>query len=54
MGASTLIAIVIGSWIGVMGAVRLYGLFDTLAILGRERSLRRIDLAVARAETKTS
>lgn len=34
MGASTLIAIVIGSWIGVMGAVRRYGLFDTLATVG--------------------
>ena len=27
------------------------GLFDTLAILGRESSMRRIELAIARAKT---
>lgn len=34
MGTSTLIAIILGSWIGVLGAVRRYGLFDTLATVG--------------------
>ncbi|MBP0577873.1 ABC transporter permease [Labrys sp. LIt4] len=34
MGFSTLISIVLGTWIGVMGATRRYSLFDTLATVG--------------------
>lgn len=34
MGTSTLLSIVIGSWVGVLGAVRRYSVFDTLATVG--------------------
>lgn len=34
MGFSTLISIILGTWIGVMGATRRYSLFDTLATVG--------------------
>ncbi len=34
MIASTLIALVLGTWVGVMGAVRRYSLFDQLATVG--------------------
>ncbi|MGO4333494.1 ABC transporter permease [Labrys sp. KB_33_2] len=34
MGFSTLISVILGTWIGVMGATRRYSLFDTLATVG--------------------
>lgn len=34
MGTSTLLSIVIGTWVGVLGAVRRYSVFDTLATVG--------------------
>ncbi|MDJ0389598.1 ABC transporter permease [Roseomonas sp. E05] len=34
MLTSTLIAMLLGSWIGVLGAIRRYSLFDTLATVG--------------------
>lgn len=34
MGSSMIIAILIGTWIGIMGAIRPYGMFDTLATIG--------------------
>ena len=34
MSASTLIAVVFGSWIGVLGAIRRYSIFDYLATIG--------------------
>lgn len=34
MFASTTIAVLLGSWVGVLGAVRRYSLFDTLATVG--------------------
>lgn len=34
MGTSTLVSILIGTWVGVMGAVRRYSVFDTLATVG--------------------
>ncbi|MGL4285742.1 MAG: ABC transporter permease [Phreatobacter sp.] len=34
MATSTLIAILLGCWIGILGAIRRYSLFDTLATVG--------------------
>ena len=34
MISALLIAVVVGMWIGVMGAVRRYSIFDTLATIG--------------------
>jgi len=34
MGASTLVAVIVGMWIGVLGAIRRYSLFDYLATIG--------------------
>jgi peptide/nickel transport system permease protein len=34
MGTSTLLSIIIGTWVGVLGAVRRYSVFDTLATVG--------------------
>jgi peptide/nickel transport system permease protein len=34
MGTSTVLSIVIGTWVGVLGAVRRYSVFDTLATVG--------------------
>ncbi|SNB76756.1 peptide/nickel transport system permease protein [Arboricoccus pini] len=34
MGASTLLAMIIGTWIGVLGAIRRYSIFDYLATIG--------------------
>jgi peptide/nickel transport system permease protein len=34
MGSSTLLAILIGTWVGVLGAIRRYSLFDYLATVG--------------------
>ena len=34
MGASAVIAVVVGMWVGVIGAIRRYSLFDTLATIG--------------------
>jgi peptide/nickel transport system permease protein len=34
MGSSTLLAILLGTWIGVLGAIRRYSLFDYLATVG--------------------
>lgn len=34
MATSTLIAVVLGCWIGVLGAIRRYSIFDTLATIG--------------------
>ena len=34
MGTSTLLSIIIGTWVGVLGAVRRYSIFDTLATVG--------------------
>ena len=34
MGTSTLIAIVLGTWVGVLGALRPYSIFDYLATIG--------------------
>jgi peptide/nickel transport system permease protein len=34
MGSSTLLAVLIGTWVGVLGAIRRYSLFDYLATVG--------------------
>src|SRR5574340_1591798 len=34
MISSTLLAVILGTWIGVMGAIRRYSLFDQLATVG--------------------
>jgi peptide/nickel transport system permease protein len=34
MGSSTILAILLGTWIGVLGAIRRYSLFDYLATVG--------------------
>ena len=34
MGSSTLIAILLGTWVGVIGAIRRYSMFDYLATVG--------------------
>ncbi|QCK84564.1 ABC transporter permease [Phreatobacter aquaticus] len=34
MATATLIAIILGCWIGILGAIRRYSLFDTLATVG--------------------
>lgn len=34
MGSSTLVAIVIGTWVGILGATRRYSLFDYAATIG--------------------
>ncbi|MBD8733228.1 ABC transporter permease [Pseudomonas sp. CFBP 13710] len=34
MGTSTVLSIAIGTWVGVLGAVRRYSVFDTLATVG--------------------
>lgn len=34
MASSMIMAILIGTWIGIMGAIRPYGVFDTLATIG--------------------
>lgn len=34
MGTSTVLSIIIGTWVGVLGAVRRYSVFDTLATVG--------------------
>src|ERR1019366_1656707 len=34
MGSSTLIAMLLGTWVGVIGAIRRYSLFDYLATVG--------------------
>lgn len=34
MGSSTLLAIIIGTWVGVLGAIRRYSIFDYLATIG--------------------
>ena len=34
MVMATLIAVLLGTWIGVMGAIRRYSLFDYLATIG--------------------
>ncbi|ANF56517.1 ABC transporter permease [Halotalea alkalilenta] len=34
MGSSTLVSVVIGGWVGVLGAIRRYSVFDYLATIG--------------------
>jgi peptide/nickel transport system permease protein len=34
MGTSTLLSVIVGTWVGVLGAVRRYSVFDTLATVG--------------------
>lgn len=34
MGTSTVVSVIVGTWVGVLGAVRRYSVFDTLATVG--------------------